>query len=103
MKKCPYCAEEIQEDAVKCRFCGEFLDDSYKPKTKWYQSTATIVIGLIVAGPFALPLVWRNPKYSVITKVIITVAVIAVTVWICYLVGQMYESLFQQLEGLGLS
>jgi hypothetical protein len=102
MKKCPFCAEEIQDEAVKCRFCGEFLDKAGKPKAKWYFTTSAVVIALLCLGPLALPLVWLHPRYKIVTKLIVTGLVIAFTILLCYLTINVYLRFVKQIEALGI-
>jgi len=33
-KICPFCKEKIHKEAVKCRFCGEWLEEISHPKSE---------------------------------------------------------------------
>ena len=89
--------------AVTAKFCGEcgvsLEPTSTRPpaaQAKWYHSLVFILVMLFfVLGPFGLPLVWKNPKFSRGLKMGLTAATILYTLWLVALTINMAKAVMQ--------
>ena len=108
MKKCPFCAEDIQDDAIKCKHCREFLDGSTSArradeKVTWYFKTSFIILALCTVGPLALPMIWWRPNTTPVWKIGLTIGILALS-WILFQLSiesiRILKEYYNLIEGL---
>lgn len=67
-----------------------------KTQGKWYFKISMVIITFLCIGPFALPLVWFNPRFKIITKIVVT----AITIILSYYLWIAFKSIIKNYQGV---
>ncbi len=69
-------------------------------RTRWYLTRPAVIWGLLLLGPFALPLLVFSPKFKKTTKIIISVITVALSVLSYIYTPQLIDLLMSRYESL---
>ncbi len=72
---CPMCGEEILVFAKKCRFCGEYFDNSGKPRNP--NNRAIYVLLALFLGGFGAHNFYEGDNKTAIAHIIVTIILLA--------------------------
>lgn len=68
------------------------MDDVTQKKTiAWYYNAWFIAFAILMFGPLGLFPLWYRPKTSIIIKIVITVLVFAITVWLMITTAKLFR------------
>ncbi len=70
-------------------------------KAKWYLRPMSVVLLLFfVLGPFGLPLLYKSPKFSKTSKIILTIALIIYTSYLIFASLEIARQLYGRMGEL---
>jgi RNA polymerase subunit RPABC4/transcription elongation factor Spt4 len=102
---CHRCKAALDAGDNFCRHCGASAHSATQSSI-WNNLCVMLAMLFLVAGPFALPMLWRSRRYSLTWKYVLTFLVIAEAVLVVWLIWYILHLAFAPLsqalkEGLG--
>ena len=80
---------------------GGIMDTtSDNTKIKWYLKPVPVVIAILMAGPFAAPLVWVSPAFKKWQKIVITILLALLTIWMVQIFVSAYKAILTSMQQL---
>ena len=102
MEICLACGATTAPPATYCRQCGKAFDPAGRPAasgSKWHQNIWFVLFLLFfVLGPFGLPLVWKNPRFSRQVKTTLTLVMVVYTVMLVQVTIRMFQTVTQEVN-----
>ena len=94
---CPRCHAEIRETDNYCHACGKGL----KPGRGFLFTHPGIILMALVLGPLALPFVWLSKAISFTAKLIYTVLLLLMGVYLVYALLQAVAIINSSFQAFG--
>jgi len=67
-------------------------------EVKWYLRPVSVVLSLFfVLGPLGLPLLYKSPKFSRTSKIILTLAVVIYTFYLIFVSLEIARELYKKM------
>ena len=100
---CISCGALLDAAANFCSRCGTIQSGpaapTASPKTRWYHNIWFVLFMLFfVLGPFGLPLVWKNPRFSRGVKVTLTFVMIVYTAVLIEVTMKMVQAVSESVK-----
>ena len=92
---CTRCGHALREGDRFCSQCGYRRN---APVPWYYHPVWIILLTVTILGPFSIGLVLKSPLMDRKTKIVMNIAIVLFTIWICYYIYKVVSLAMAQLD-----